>query len=83
MGYDIYHPVSKKGSDLTTAGGIGYMILDSLDSLILLGLDEEYERAREWVATKLSFDRDGVYNTFEVSPPPPITLRVETYGPLF
>jgi len=67
MGCDAYHPVSKHGSNLTTAGGIGYMVLDAMDSLILLGLDEEYQRAREWVATKLSFDRNGIYNTFEVS----------------
>lgn len=70
MGCDAYHPVSRVGSNLTYAGGIGYMILDAIDSLILLGLDDEYQRAREWVANELSFDRDGVYSTFEVSPPP-------------
>jgi len=70
MGCDIYHPVIKLGSNLTYAGGIGYMVLDAMDSLILLGLDEEYQRAREWVANKLSFDRDGIYNTFEVNLPP-------------
>jgi len=69
MGCDAYHPVSMVGSNLTKAGGVGYMVLDAIDSLILLGLDEEYQRAREWVATKLSFDRNGIYNTFEVSPP--------------
>lgn len=67
MGCDAYHPFARRGSNLTYAGGIGYMVLDAIDSLILLGLDEEYQRAREWVATELSFDRDGVYNTFEVS----------------
>jgi hypothetical protein len=70
MGCDLYHPVSRVGSNLTDAGGIGYMVVDAIDSLILLGLDDEYQRAREWVANELSFDRDGVYSTFEVSPPP-------------
>jgi len=69
MGCDSYHPVSKLGSNLTSSGGIGYMVIDAIDSLILLGLDEEYQRAREWVETELSFDRNGIYNTFEVSPP--------------
>lgn len=69
MGCDAYHPVSKAGSNLTEAGGIGYMVLDAIDSLIILGLDEEYQRAREWVANELSFERDGVYSTFEVSLP--------------
>lgn len=71
MGCDAYHPVSKRGSNLTRAGGIGYMVLDAMDSLILFGLDEEYQRAREWVANELSFDRNGIYNTFEVSLPSP------------
>lgn len=79
MGCDAYHPVSKRGSNLTRAGGIGYMVLDSIDSLILLGLDEEYKRAREWVANKLSFDRNGIYNTFEVGLfPPKARVRVVT-----
>lgn len=69
MGCDSYHPVSKRGSNLTYAGGIGYMVLDAIDSLILLGMDDEYQRARKWVATELSFDRNGIYNTFEVSFP--------------
>ena len=70
MGCDSYNPVSRVGSNLTNAGGIGYMIIDAIDSMILLGLDEEYQRAREWVANELSFDRDGDFSTFEVSPPP-------------
>jgi mannosyl-oligosaccharide alpha-1,2-mannosidase len=69
MGCDAYHPVSRVGSNLTDAGSIGYMVLDAMDSLILLGLDEEYQRAREWVANELSFDRDAVYSTFEVRLP--------------
>ncbi|KAF9787128.1 glycoside hydrolase [Thelephora terrestris] len=67
MGCDLYHPVSRVGSNLTDAGGIGYMVVDAIDSLILLGLDDEYQRAREWVANELSFDRDGVYSTFETT----------------
>jgi len=68
MGCDSYHPVSKRGSNLTYSGGIGYMVLDAIDSLIVLGMNDEYQRARKWVATELSFDRNGIYNTFEVSP---------------
>ena len=69
MGCDNYHPVSMVGSNLTYAGGIGYMVLDAIDSLIILGLEEEYQRAREWVANQLSFERDGNFSTFEVSFP--------------
>lgn len=77
MGCDAYHPVSGVGSNLTESGSIGYMVVDAIDSLLLLGLDEEYLRAREWVANELSFDRDGVYSTFEVGLLPIIRLVLE------
>lgn len=65
-GSDEYHPISKKGSNLTAAGGIGYTIVDTIDTLQLMGLDEEVARARTWVADSLTFERDAEYNTFEV-----------------
>ncbi|KAI8981325.1 glycoside hydrolase [Trametes punicea] len=67
MGDDEYHPISHKGSNLTEAGGIGYTVVDSLDTIIIMGLHDEYERARDWVATKMSFDRDAQFNTFETT----------------
>ena len=67
MGDDEYHPVSKKGTNLTTSGGIGYMVVDVLDTLQLMGLKDETIRARKWVEEKLDFDRDDYFSTFEVS----------------
>ena len=67
MGDDEYHPLSRKGSNLTEAGGIGYTVVDSIDTMLLMGLHDEYTRAREWVATKMTFERDAQFNTFEVS----------------
>ncbi|KAG5653418.1 hypothetical protein H0H81_000529 [Sphagnurus paluster] len=67
MGDDEYHPISKKGSNLTEAGGIGYTVVDSLDTMQIMGLTSEYARARKWVANSLSFDRDGKFNTFETT----------------
>jgi hypothetical protein len=66
MGDDEYHPISRKGTNLTTAGGIGYTVIDSIDTMQLMGLREEYTRAREWVANNMSFDRNANFNTFEV-----------------
>ena len=66
MGDDEYHPISHKGSNLTEAGGIGYTIVDAIDTMLLMGLDNEYVRARSWVERKLSFERDAEFNTFEV-----------------
>jgi hypothetical protein len=66
MGADEYHPISHKGSNLTEAGGIGYTVVDSIDTMLLMGLDGEYLRARSWIQHKLSFDRNASFSTFEV-----------------
>ncbi|OBZ68634.1 Mannosyl-oligosaccharide 1,2-alpha-mannosidase [Grifola frondosa] len=67
MGDDEYHPISHKGSNLTEAGGIGYTVVDSIDTMLLMGLDEEYQRARDWVASNMTFERDANFNTFETT----------------
>ncbi|THV00628.1 glycoside hydrolase [Dendrothele bispora CBS 962.96] len=67
MGADEYHAISKKGTNLTKAGGIGYTVIDSIDTMLIMGLDEDYQRARQWVETKLTFDRDAIFNTFETT----------------
>jgi hypothetical protein len=66
MGDDEYHPLSHKGSNLASAGGIGYFVVDSIDTMLLMGLNREHERAKKWVSTELTFERDGHFNTFEV-----------------
>ncbi|KAF8339752.1 uncharacterized protein EI90DRAFT_3144066 [Cantharellus anzutake] len=67
LGDDNYHPISKHGSNLTSAGGIGYTMVDALDSLMIMGLDDEVARVRDWIQKDLSFDRDASFNTFEVT----------------
>jgi uncharacterized protein YyaL (SSP411 family) len=42
MGDDEYHPISQSGSNLTAAGGIGYTVVDSLDTMLLGGLLSAY-----------------------------------------
>ena len=66
MGNDVYHPISKTGSNLTDSGGIGYTIIDAIDTMQIMGMQDEYNRVREWISSELRFDRDGYYNTFEV-----------------
>lgn len=46
------------GSD--TFCGLGATIVDSLDTLWLMNLRQEFARARSWVATELRFDRCAV-----------------------
>ncbi|GAA6000206.1 hypothetical protein JCM10207_007905 [Rhodosporidiobolus poonsookiae] len=69
FGFDDYHPISHHGGNMSPAGPVGYFVIDSLDSLLIAGLETEYKRARDWVET-LSFDLDDKFHTFE------ITIRV-------
>ena len=69
MGDDEYHPMSRKGTNLTKAGGIGYTVIDSIDTMLLMGLEDDYKRARSWVENKLSFEQDADFSTFEVCLP--------------
>lgn len=68
-GYDEYHPISQHGTNLNgkDGQGIGYTIVDTLDTLILLGLKVEYEEARDWVLNELSWDVPGRMNVFETT----------------
>ncbi|EEB93764.1 hypothetical protein MPER_07540, partial [Moniliophthora perniciosa FA553] len=67
MGSDEYHPQSGRGTNFSGHGGIGYFIVDALDTMHLMGLRSEYERARQWVQDELSFKRNGMYSTFETT----------------
>lgn len=50
---------------MSPSGPVGYFLIDSLDSLLLTGLEDEYKRARDWVAA-VSFELDDKFHTFEV-----------------
>lgn len=42
-----YQPEAKSGVD--SFGGLGATLVDSLDTLYIMGLDDQFQRAREWV----------------------------------
>ncbi|KAJ7159765.1 glycoside hydrolase [Mycena filopes] len=69
FGSDEYHPISHRGSDLGSGGGIGYTVVDALDTMLLMGapLAPEYARARKWVKEKLTFERSGYFSMFETT----------------
>ncbi|KAJ7115276.1 glycoside hydrolase [Mycena epipterygia] len=70
MGSDEYHPISHRGTNLSRSGGIGYTVVDAIDTMLIMGLHEEYSRASDWVRNSLTFDRDGrdrCFNTFETT----------------
>ncbi|KAF8934579.1 mannosyl-oligosaccharide alpha-1,2-mannosidase [Dissophora ornata] len=65
-GKDEYHPISKQGTNMIR-NGQGFTIVDSLDTILLMGLTEEFEEAKAWVRDELDFNQDGEVNLFETT----------------
>uniref|UniRef100_A0AC35GN67 Alpha-1,2-Mannosidase n=1 Tax=Panagrolaimus sp. PS1159 TaxID=55785 RepID=A0AC35GN67_9BILA len=47
--------------------GCGLTILDSLDSLLIMGMDNEFSEARQWVSESLDFEKDRFVSLFETT----------------
>lgn len=61
-GHDELAPVSKTYSEWF---GLGLTIVDSLDTMYIMGFKEEFQEARNWVAEKLTFETNRDVNLFE------------------
>lgn len=65
-GHDDLAPLSNGAHDWYAASLLMTPV-DALDTLILLGLNDEANAARELIATKLNFDRDIYVKHFEIT----------------
>ncbi|RYC60100.1 hypothetical protein CHU98_g6108 [Xylaria longipes] len=65
-GYDRYHPVSEKGSQMSP-DGLGWIIVDSLDTIMLMNLTERLAEPRKWLQRRLDYNQDQDVNTFEMT----------------
>lgn len=63
-GYDHLKPLSRKGDNWFE---IGLTILDSLDTLIMAGLEKEYNQGLDWVQNDLTFVVNRDVNCFETT----------------
>ncbi|CAH1785249.1 unnamed protein product [Owenia fusiformis] len=63
-GRDELQPISRSYS---TWFGVGLTLVDSLDTMYIMGLKEEFEEAREWVANSLDFNINKDVNLFEIT----------------
>lgn len=64
-GRDELKPISGRGQD--NWGAMGVTLVDSLDTLWLMGMKAEFDEAKEWVRTSLSFDQAGTVSVFETT----------------
>jgi len=65
FGADELEPVSKQGSNKW--GGIGITLVDSLDTLWLMDMKDEFYRARDWCQTQLNHKVDHKVSVFETT----------------
>jgi len=63
-GSDELHPVD---GNCNSWMGLGLTIVDSLDTLWIMGLRDEFKRGRDWVADHLSFDKNRDFSLFETT----------------
>lgn len=65
FGMDEVKPQTMSGDN--GWGGFGTTLVDSLDTLWLMGMKEEFQRARDWVASSLQNDRNRMVSVFETT----------------
>lgn len=64
-GRDELKPLSRTGTD--NWGGMGVTLVDSLDTLWIMGMKEEFQAAKEWVRSDLTFANAGSVSVFETT----------------
>ncbi|KAK1809160.1 mannosyl-oligosaccharide alpha-1,2-mannosidase, partial [Friedmanniomyces endolithicus] len=65
-GDDEYHPVAKTGKKMVP-NGLGWIIVDALDTMMLMNLTTELEHSRQWIHDNLTYDQDHDVSTFETT----------------
>ena len=48
-------------------GGLGLTLIDSLDTMYIMNLKDEFEEAKDWVENKLDLNIDKDVNLFETT----------------
>ncbi|CAK9233557.1 unnamed protein product [Sphagnum jensenii] len=64
-GFDELQPQSRSG--VNHFGGLGASIIDSLDTLYIMGLQPQFNKARDWVAENLHFNKNYDASVFETT----------------
>jgi Glycosyl hydrolase family 47 len=65
FGLDEIQPVSGRGTN--GWGGQGITLVDSLDTLWLMGMKDEFNKARDWVRDHLDHSKTGQVSVFETT----------------
>jgi mannosidase alpha-like ER degradation enhancer 2 len=66
-GQDDLLPVSKKGRNWYPAGTLLMTPVDTLSTMIIMGLEDEAKKTTDYIAENLSFDQDMSVSNFEIT----------------
>jgi hypothetical protein len=64
-GYDNLKPI--RGVGMNKWGAISITLIDSLDTLWIMDMKDEFNDARDWIEKKLHFDHDHIVSVFETT----------------
>eukprot|EP01035_Chromulina_nebulosa_P020176 gene20176-26192_t len=64
-GYDELKPLSKRGDN--NWGGMSVTLVDSLDTLYLMGLNDEFNEAIDYIETSLTYNNANTISVFETT----------------
>ncbi|HLI61679.1 MAG TPA: glycoside hydrolase family 47 protein [Solirubrobacteraceae bacterium] len=65
-GQDLFLPLSKTGQAFFVPGhSVGLSIIEALDTLYVMGLDDQLADGVRWIHHNLDFDIDGDFHVFE------------------
>lgn len=67
FGADEFNSITGTSTNFSSDGGVGYFIVDVIDMLLILGEQEEYERARDWIRKLRWNDKRGKFSVFETT----------------
>ncbi|KAK6201677.1 mannosyl oligosaccharide 1,2-alpha-mannosidase [Scheffersomyces amazonensis] len=65
-GYDIYHPIKQQGENMGPKP-LGWMIVDSIDTLMIMDAKDEVSRATKWIKDDLDYKFNYNVNVFETT----------------
>ncbi|KAL4233112.1 hypothetical protein ACF0H5_007797 [Mactra antiquata] len=68
-GANELRPISKRGHSASIFGSttLGATIIDAMDTLHIMGMMDEFKKARDWVATSFNFDGPAELSVFETN----------------
>ena len=67
FGSDELKPISKTRRNWISGEGLAATLIDSLDTLKIMGMDEEFKEAVEYAVTKVNFDQNSQVSFFETT----------------